>query len=220
MIKKIIFPFLVVTIFIFAVSRCTHETVAPVIPEQDTVPCFQTQVLPFFKSSCASSGCHNSTSKAGGYVLDNFQNITSKGMVSGNADGSRIYQVLVDVDGKKRMPKNSTLSIEQISMIKTWIRKGFPDDPYCNPDNCDSINVTYATKMKSFFDGNCISCHRPFAVFPDMTAIDTLHSWITSDSLNLWIFEIKTLVDSAHMGIVLTPCEKAQIRRWLATGSN
>jgi hypothetical protein len=40
--------------------------------------CFNTVILPFFSTNCATSGCHDSKTKAEGYDLSNYKSIISK----------------------------------------------------------------------------------------------------------------------------------------------
>lgn len=95
--------------------------------------CFETDILPLLSSSCARSGCHDATSRAEGYILDSYNNIVKKGVIAGNAAGSKIFKVLVKT-GSERMPPppNAALTTAQISLIAKWINEGAKNTTGCN----------------------------------------------------------------------------------------
>jgi hypothetical protein len=107
----------IVLAVIFLVDSCIHE---PFIDPfalnegQSNTPgcvsnglvCFESSVLPIFLSSCAKSGCHDAKSKKEGYILDNYNNIIKKGISPGNANGSKLYNVLFET-GEDQMPPDA-----------------------------------------------------------------------------------------------------------------
>src|ERR1017187_4160253 len=77
-----------------AINSCVHAPyVLPAnLRTNDPNICFERDILPIFISNCTKSGCHNAQSHVGGYVLDNYQNIVSKGIVPGNYAASKLYE--------------------------------------------------------------------------------------------------------------------------------
>ena len=118
---------------------CTHQVLNPTGGNNngngngngnnngDSLICFEEQILPLFQSNCAKSGCHAASSHAEGYVLDSYNNIISRGIVSGNSRDSKIYQAISGKKGEDDImppPPNPPLSQEQIDLIGQWIDEG------------------------------------------------------------------------------------------------
>src|SRR3984885_9350910 len=88
---------------------------------------FDSQVAPILQKNCLA--CHSSTAKMGGLVMENYDSLIKGGthgapIVPGNADGSRIIQML---EGKTapRMPFGADpLPAADIAAIKAWINAG------------------------------------------------------------------------------------------------
>jgi WD40 repeat protein len=88
---------------------------------------FDTQVAPILQKNCLA--CHSSTAKMGGLVMESYDSLLKGGahgppIVPGNADGSRIIQML---EGKiaPRMPYGADpLPPADIGAIKAWINAG------------------------------------------------------------------------------------------------
>lgn len=68
-------------------------------------------------AKCATAGCHNAGSAAGGIALETYDQIKIK--------ADRINQrVLVE----KTMPPGSPLSPAEVAVIKCWINSGLPNN--------------------------------------------------------------------------------------------
>jgi uncharacterized membrane protein len=78
---------------------------------------FSIDIMPIMQNKCATAGCHNASSSAGGTVLENFTQIS--------AAAARINQRCV-VD--KTMPPGSPLTPAEISTLKCWIDSGTPNN--------------------------------------------------------------------------------------------
>jgi hypothetical protein len=98
------------------ISSCTHEADIA----DYTEVCFQRDVLPIFVNSCGMSGCHSSGSE---FSLTNYDQIASN-VVPGNAQKSKLYQVISSAWGFQRMPPDLPLSIDNRSIINLWIEQG------------------------------------------------------------------------------------------------
>ncbi len=99
------------------INSCKQEG----IPADQFEPiCFTGQVLPIFKNSCATSGCHDSRGE-GGYVFTNYSGIM-QAITSGNADKSKAYQAITSTFAL--MPPSNPLSKEKRTIIRLWIEQG------------------------------------------------------------------------------------------------
>jgi uncharacterized membrane protein len=118
--KKIPFVFLLV---IFIVSGCYYDKEEELYPGSGTVSCtgvaakFTTNVKPLMQRKCATSGCHNAASSAGGVVLETYTQIAGK--------AARINQRCVV---EKSMPPGAPLNSTEIATIKCWIDSGSPNN--------------------------------------------------------------------------------------------
>lgn len=117
--------------------------------------CFEGDILPLFQSGCAISGCHDSKTKAEGYVFDTYANITKKGVKPGNPDASKILQV---IKSGEMPPKGYTdFTADQISLISKWIEEGAQNTTNCA--GCDSAVFTYSGAVAPIMTTNCTGCH-------------------------------------------------------------
>jgi len=106
------------------ISSCTHSADITGYPEV----CFQRDVLPIFLNSCANDGCHSGGSE---FSLTNYDQIV-RNVVPGNAQKSKLYQVISTPWGVQRMPPDRPLSIDNRSIISLWIEQGATNNP-CQP---------------------------------------------------------------------------------------
>ena len=102
-------------------SSCRHDDDISQLPDV----CFQTEILPIFKSNCALSGCHG----GGGHgpSLSSYAGIM-EGVTPGKPEKSRVYRVLSNVwSVESMMPPDRPLSEENRSKIRVWIEQGAKD---------------------------------------------------------------------------------------------
>ena len=119
MVYRSFFLLLVFVFSLYLINGCRHETTSLDFFEP---VCFDTEIQPVFTQSCATSGCHDAATAAAGYVLDNYNNIFSKGIEPGNALNSEIYLSLVS--GDDLMPPDAPLDQETRTKIRVWIEQG------------------------------------------------------------------------------------------------
>lgn len=119
-IDKVLLFLALVTIFTLLswISSCTHEMNIDDLPEI----CFEREVLPIFRNSCAITGCHDGTGEDD-LILDSYQNIFEE-VKPGDPYDSKIYKVLIITSGDDRMPPDQPLSLENRSLIRFWILQG------------------------------------------------------------------------------------------------
>jgi hypothetical protein len=77
---------------------------------------FTADVYPLMQSKCAISGCHNSTSMAGGFAWTSYAAISAQAAAINSAVQSGI------------MPKTGSLSAAEKLIIKCWVGSGAPNN--------------------------------------------------------------------------------------------
>lgn len=92
---------------------------------------FATDVLPILRQNCVT--CHGPKEQKNGLRLDRRKDAMRGGTIAvigpGNADGSRLYQKLINNHFGPQMPPTGALPAAQIATIKAWIDQGadWPD---------------------------------------------------------------------------------------------
>ncbi len=142
--------FLVVLII---VCSCTNEAL---VESQEV--CFEQEVLPLFIANCTASGCHNAVDRKGGFVLEDYLSIVSKGVVFGDYKASQLYKVLNAI-GPNAMPKPpfERLQERDIITIARWIEQGARNTK-CGT-SCDTTAVTYSQNIRGIMKTYCDGCH-------------------------------------------------------------
>lgn len=116
------FSFLGVFLLLFFYS-CKKDSADVMFPDKgDCVTTnmkFSTDIKPILSNSCSFSGCHSTTSKAGGYAYETYDEVILS-VNNGSLIGATKHQ-----SGYSPMPKGSSkLSDCQISKIESWINNG------------------------------------------------------------------------------------------------
>lgn len=126
--------FNIILAFIFSsiilLQACKDSITDSKIPDED-IPesdiSFQKYIQPIFTARCSQSGCHDDFSKAGGYSVTSWSNITQPGIVDPySPDTSRLIWRIDPGYGLPIMPPVSYgyLTENQIRGIETWIAEG------------------------------------------------------------------------------------------------
>jgi hypothetical protein len=184
--------------------------------------CFEADILPLFSTGCAKSGCHNAASASDGYVLDSYNNIVKKGLKSGDAKGSKLYQVLLET-GSDRMPPppNAAFTTTQINLIAKWINEGAKNTTNCVVQKCDTVAVTYSKSIVPIITNNCVGCHNATDANGgyNLSNYTGVKQAVTAGRL---LGAIKYLPGFSGMpqGYQLTDCQKATITKWVNAGAN
>lgn len=109
-------------IFIFTtaswITSCTHNASIDNLP----LICFERDVLPIFKNSCAISGCHNGTAESN-LILNSYVPI-SHAVDPRKPYSSRIYNAIIATSGENIMPPDQPLSLDNRTIIRLWIEQG------------------------------------------------------------------------------------------------
>lgn len=141
-----IYLILIFSLIITSISwiiSCTHKADISNLPEV----CFEGDVLPIFRNSCAISGCHDGSGESH-MSFDSFENIL-RSVVPGDPYSSKAYRAIIATWGENKMPPDRPLSVENRITIRLWIEQGAqltvcPEatgnggggEPYFNPRAC------------------------------------------------------------------------------------
>lgn len=166
--KKFLYLAVVLLVIFFACQRqVTNPNDESSFPYSDSLAneatadakaatvCFESDVLPIFQTNCAKSGCHDASSRKEGYIFDNYKHITAKGIVPGNPQESKVYQVIAE--GEMPPKGNPRLTREQVTLIRRWIRQGAQNTRNCS--TCDTSAYTYSGTISVILETNCTGCH-------------------------------------------------------------
>jgi cytochrome c5 len=144
-------------------SSCTHDS--SLIEGIDTV-CFESQVMPIMQTSCGISGCHDGSAE--GFNTTDYQTIM-QAVTPNDPRGSKLYQVITDINSENMMPPDRPLTTNQRSIIEVWIAQGANHttcSPNTNPGGGDTITINKDTicfnqNILPMFINNCAmtSCH-------------------------------------------------------------
>lgn len=89
---------------------------------------FDDHVKPIFRQHCAS--CHHQGDKKGGLALDSYTSLIEGGgsgevvFDDGDADGSRLWQLVNHDDTPVMPPNQDKIAAEQLAVIRAWIEGG------------------------------------------------------------------------------------------------
>lgn len=243
---KKIFLLLSISVLVFLQS-CSHDIVQPiktVLTDTTTNgggngnggggvlnpnPCdpnkiyFVNDVLPIFLSNCAYSGCHDAATAKDGIILDNYANIMRTAeVIPGNAWSSKVYESITETDPEDIMPPapKPHLLPEQITLIARWINEGALNTE-CISDNCDTVNVKYATHVEPIINTYCKGCHsgtNPSGAI----LLDSYTNVKISVTNGSFLGSIKRETGWVAMpinGAKLTDCNIRKIELWIQNGA-
>jgi len=102
--------------------------------------CFDNEVLPIFRNSCAKPGCHDGTGESD-LVLNSFATI-SYTVVPFDPEASQSYKAITTTWGEMKMPPDEPLSKDNRTIIRLWIEQGAPanDCPQASEISGNKIN--------------------------------------------------------------------------------
>lgn len=181
--------------------------------------CFNTQILPFFQTNCAQSGCHDARTKAEGYDLSSYSGILKKGISVSNPSSSKLYKVMIDT-GSERMPPSpaSKLSKTQTDLILTWIKEG------AKQTNCNVVinaeNATFNAVIKPFLDVNCVGCHQSGNASGNILLSSYANVKLVADNGRL-LGSIKHSPGYSAMppARLVSSCEITAVSNWISKGA-
>lgn len=182
--------------------------------------CFESSILPIFMSACAKSGCHDATTQKEGYNLTSYANIVRKGIVAGNASGSKLYKV-TNASGEDLMPPPPDLQLTkaQKDSIAKWINQGAKNTTKCNC-SCDTTKFAFAEAIDPLMKNACVGCHS--ASSPGGNIDLSTYNGIKAVALNgklVGSVEQTTGFSPMPKGGKLSDCQIKQIKKWVAAGA-
>lgn len=212
------------------VCDTTYITILPATTIDTSSNCnpsviyFEKDVLPIITSNCAYSGCHNAASHKDGVILDNYNNVIKTGKIkSGNASGSKFYQVMVDTDPKDVMPPPpaTKLTSQQLKIISDWINQGAKNEKCTeNSTSCVTTNMSYNNHIKPIL-ASCVSCHKSGNVSGGVS-LDTYQGVKSSVAGGKLLGSISWTAGSKTMppgGTKMSDCNIKKVKSWIDAGS-
>ncbi len=136
MIYRILLLFLVLSVGIFLLESCnTDEIVTSIDYTTIQTISYSQHIQPLLSRSCATSGCHNATTKAGGLSLVSWNNVIS-GSTYGHAvvafrPEKSLLTVLFDGTALRTSHPETGVagfSTAEVTFIKRWISEGAKND--------------------------------------------------------------------------------------------
>ncbi len=180
--------------------------------------CFTTQVLPFFVSNCATSGCHDSKTHADGYDLTSYYKIM-KGISAGSPTKSKLYTMMLRTDNERMPPPPAQpLSKVQTDLIAKWITQGAKEV------NCsvviDTQNVSFSKTVWPLLSTNCIGCHKSGSTSGGVNLESYAQVKAYVDNKRLWgsLNSLPGYVSMPPLG-KLTDCQLIAIKKWIDAGA-
>jgi uncharacterized membrane protein len=224
-------------------TKCSTDKVPDTItvPILDTAICFNTQVLTIIHRSCNMNGCHIASTSAGNFAATNYETI-KKAILPGSPQDSKLYQVVSNVSGIIRMPPGNPLTIQERSIIQTWIAQGginvscfdtsthIPDTTV-NPPIDYGDSVCFKQSILPIFVSSCAStvgCHNATSraegyILTDYSSITGKSGSIVPgnpDQSKIYRVITKTEDDDRMPPTgPLTQAQIALIRQWISEGA-
>lgn len=226
--KKALAVLIIAAGCILLANSCKHEPpVSAVNPDPIPGPvpnngvCFESEILPLFKSNCAKSGCHDAITHEENLVLDSYVNIMRKDIVPGKADNSKIYKVLFETGSNKMPPApNADLTAAQKALIGKWINEGAKNTVNCS-STCDSTQFKYGANIAPIMSTYCTGCHAGAAPSGSIDLSNYANVKIQASNGRL----VGAITQAAGYSPMpkdapkLSECQQVQIRKWVAAGA-
>lgn len=211
-IKSFIFVSATAFLLMWAMQACRHETIG----DPNARICFERDIQPIFNSKCAMSGCHDASTAAEGYALNNYKNIVAEGLVKGKPNKSDLYEEIAD---NTMPPKGYTkLSAVEKQLIYDWIAEGAKNGINC-ANVCDSAQSGFAAVIQPMMNKYCVGCHGATNASAGVILSD--HAG-TSNSVYKGLLNSIEHVGSDPMpfgGSKLSPCQINQVKNWIQRGT-
>lgn len=219
---------ILITAVINLISACTHTADLSDLPEI----CFERDVLPVFRNSCAISGCHDGQGESD-LILNNYLDI-SHAVNPGRPFDSEVYKAIIATWGEEKMPPDQPLSLENRSIIRVWIEQGAllticPDpggnggDPYINPRACFTRDIlpVLVSRCASAECHDAVS-HTEGYIFTSYST--TMAAVVPGDPGESKLYEVITKASGEDKmppagSAQLTLTEIDSIRKWISYGA-
>lgn len=160
------FTYYLLVFLTFFIVGCQHD---PVFVDETGEICFDQQILPLLQTSCGISGCHDAGTASEGFAATDYASIM-KIVTPGDVKGSKLYNVITDINGENFMPPDNPLTQNQRMLIHLWIAGGAQEtkcnqasnpgnNPGTNPQPVDTI--TFVQDILPLLQSSCATtgCH-------------------------------------------------------------
>ncbi len=137
---------LLLSAMVLPIISCRHES-TDLSSFQEI--CFETEVLPIFKTNCAISGCHDGSGES--FRLQDYSGIM-QGITPYKPRESSIYKAIT-AEWLNLMPPDNPLSQEQRTTIRLWIEQGALNS------TCSSSTDTTTNIVVIPSDSICFNTH-------------------------------------------------------------
>ncbi len=92
---------------------------------------FEDHIKPIFRQHCVS--CHHQGEQKGGLAVDTYGAVIEGGgsgeiVYEGDADSSRLWQLVTHQDTPEMPPNKDKLPEDQLTLIRVWIEQGMPEN--------------------------------------------------------------------------------------------
>jgi uncharacterized membrane protein len=178
-------------------------------PHNDSV-CFNLEILPILRSSCAISNCHDNITGASEIILTDYVSLQQ----------SEISNVLQTINNKSMPPSNiAPLSANQIALFNSWYSQGAKNTT-CTPATCDSANVTYAATISPIISNYCQGCHSGSSPAFNISLVS--YANVQTIAANGLLVNTVMQTNSKPLmppGSALNQCQKTQIAKWVNAGA-
>jgi hypothetical protein len=171
------------------------------------------------------SGCHDAITSEGGIRLTDYQSIISTGEIEpGNPNESKVWKAITESEPQDRMPPLSsgiTLTQEQRDAVFDWISQGSLNNA-CTENNCDTIDVSYASNVRPIFELHCLGCHTGAAVAGGGIPFDTyaqVATYANNGDLMGALNHQPGFTAMPYGQPKLNDCKIATIRNWINEGT-
>ncbi len=230
------FPLIALMIAILAFnSGCKHELFYPedntpidttgndtiINPPEDTLICFESQILPLFVSNCAMTGCHDAITHVEGFHLYDYAHIIQDIVPFQPTEGD-IIKFILENDPDKIMPPppNNPLTASQIALIQQWINQGAQNTTNC-ASSCDTTAFLFSADIAPILSTFCNGCHS--GPFPDAGINTSTYAGvqiIVQDGSLLGSIEHNAnFVAMPKNTAQMNACNISKIRKWIQAGA-
>ena len=182
--------------------------------------CFQRDILPVLRSSCAISGCHDAISQKDEYIFTDYVN-TLSAVVPGNPQESELYEKITKSELNDRMPPAGydPLTPAQIDSIYQWIAYGALDED-CGK-SCDTTSImSWTTNIWPTIEANCKGCHS--GSNPSGSLLLTSYSQVSAIASNGTLKSVLRATDGKTImppSGALSECKIRQMELWIEAGN-
>ncbi len=234
--RKLAFLILIVLAIAIQFNSCKHEPTQPIYNGTDTTGnghgnnngsennqtndsiCFNTQILPLIVNNCATSGCHDATSRVEGLNLTTYSAI--RRMVNPTTMKGSLLSVAQST-GRNRMPPPpmAPMDTAAINLIKKWMTQGALNRICTDANGCDSSNVTYSSKIASIVNTNCKGCHQATNAGGgiSLTSYAEVKSSVQNGTFMCTVHQ-NAGCSPMPKGGKLTACDIRKLEIWIANG--